>query len=427
MTPALADLLDPWLHPGLKGWPADAPPTRASAVGSLGWHLLDGTLPLPLATLDNAALARNLGWMQRLVDRAGVGLAPHGKTTMSPQLFRAQLDAGAWGLTVASVQQLALAAAAGARRVLIANQVLQAADLRQLTALRRAHPGLWVGAWLDSAAQLQALEATPPQDGPLDVLLELGLAGGRTGLRDDDAALALARQARASTAVRLAGLACYEGLWSTGDDTADRALVQGLTDRLQALAQRMEHDDLFEAETVIVTAGGSAVFDLVAPALKLTLRRPVQGVLRSGCYLTHDDGFYQRMGHAANRRLGCADADGLQAALRVWARVQSVPEPGLAILNAGKRDLGTDMGLPRAVAWAAAGGRSVVEAPAGWEVTGLNDQHAYLRLAAGAATPAVGDVVGLGISHPCTTFDKWRWMARVDVGLGVVGAVTTEF
>jgi D-serine dehydratase len=301
VTAGPADLLDPWLHPGLKGWPADAPPTRASAVGMLGWHLLDGTLPLPLATLDDAALARNLGWMQRLVDRAGVGLAPHGKTTMSPQLFRAQLDAGAWGLTVANAHQLDLAVAAGARRVLIANQVLQAADRRRIDTLRHAHPGLWVGAWLDSPEQLHALEAHP-SDTPLDVLLELGLPGGRTGLRDDAAALALARQARASTAVRLAGLACYEGLWSTGDDTADRALVQGLTHRLQALAQHLEDEALFETDTVVVTAGGSAVFDLVAPALKLALRRPVQGVLRSGCYLTHDDGFYQRMGHAA----GCS-------------------------------------------------------------------------------------------------------------------------
>jgi len=420
------DLLDPVLTPALKGYPADAPALRRSQIGQQGWHVLDGHLPLPLATLRRAPLQHNLGWMQRHVAAAGIALAPHGKTSMSPQLFHAQLDAGAWGISFATVQQLALGVAAGVPRALIANQVLQPADLRQLAGLLQHQPGLRAPFLLDSPAQLALIEAARL---PLarEVLLELGLPGGRTGCRSPEEALALARAAHASPAVRLAGIECYEGLWGRGESEADRAMADGLMQRVHALAQACDGEDLFDTPEVIISAGGSALFDLVSRALRPALRRPVQGLLRSGCYLTHDDGFYRRMVHVANQRLGCSDAQGLRAALQVWALVQSRPEPGLAILNAGKRDLGIDMGLPLPLQVSPAGTRHTQAAPAGWTVSALNDQHAYLQLGDDAAGLQVGDRVLLGISHPCTTFDKWHWMPVVDEDWRVVDAISLHF
>jgi D-serine dehydratase len=281
-----------------------------------------------------------------------------------------------------------------------------------------------------------------------DVLLELGVEGGRTGCRDDAVALALARAVWASAAVRLVGLECYEGLWAQGNHESDRALVAQLMHRAHGLVRQCDAENLFEGNEVLLTAGGSAVFDLVAPALRasgsepLALSRPVRGLLRSGCYVTHDHGFYGRMGGLASQRMAqkgpphapFACGKGLQAALEVWTVVQSRPEPHLAILNAGKRDLSFDMGLPTPLAWCPAGATQAAQvqaAPSGWAVTALNDQHAYLSLGADApeAPPPlqVGDRVALGISHPCTTFDKWRWMPLVDDGLAVVGVITTGF
>lgn len=420
------DLLDPLLHTGLKGYPAEAPPLRRSQLAAQGWNVLAGDLPLPLAVLRRDPLQHNLGWMQRHVAEAGIALAPHGKTTLSPQLFQAQLAAGAWGLSFATVQQLALGVAAGVQRAVIANQVLQAGDLRALAALRTRHPGLQAPFLLDSAAQLAQIEAAALRQ-PFEVLLELGLPGGRTGCRSQDEALSLARAARASAAVHLVGIECYEGLWGRGDSDADRALADALMARVQALALACAAEDLFETDVVLVSAGGSAIFDLVSGALRPALGRPVQGLLRSGCYLTHDDGFYRRMVHVANQRLGCSDAEGLRAALQVWTLVQSRPEPGLAILNAGKRDLGIDMGLPVPLRHSAAGQRGTQAVPAGWTVSALNDQHAYLQLGEDATGLQVGDRVLLGISHPCTTFDKWRWLPVVDEDWTVVDAVTTHF
>ncbi|MDZ7814147.1 MAG: alanine racemase [Ideonella sp.] len=416
--------------PGLKGYPWTAPTLRRSQVADQHWNVLAGDLPLPLAVLHRQALHHNLGWMQQHVADAGIALAPHGKTTLSPELFAAQMAAGAWGITFASVHQLALGLQHGVPRALIANQVLQAADLLHLQGLQAAHPSLRAPFLLDSLAQLRAIEAASSAHAlshPFEVLLEWGLAQGRTGCRTEAEALALARAAKASSAVRLVGLSTYEGLWGSGDSAADQALVHGLTDAVHRLAQRCDEERLFEHEEVIITAGGSALFDQVSGALKPSLSRPVLGLLRSGCYLTHDDGHYQRLVHVANRRMGCADGEGLRAALRVWTLVQSCPEPGLVILNAGKRDASIDMGLPTPVAWAPAGAREAQAAPAGWSLSAMNDQHAYLRLADGAPTLQVGDRVALGISHPCTTFDKWRWMPVVDEQFNVVDAISTLF
>ncbi len=446
MSPPIAsldDLLDPVLDARHKGWPQHVGPLRRSQVGAQGWRVLgpehggEGppSLPLPLAVIKRAPLAHNLAWMQAFCEGQGVRLAPHGKTSMSPQLFQRQLQAGAWGMTVATVAQLRVAVQAGAEHVIIANQVLQAVDVAAIVALRQAQPGLRVLFLLDSTAQLRLIEAARPAL-PLEVLLELGLPGARTGCRSFVQAMALAQAAKASPAVLLAGVEVYEGSLATGSSAADAEPAAALMTRVQALASACDAQDLFETaaagDSLIITAGGSAIFDLVAPGLKLQLSRPAQGLLRSGCYVTHDDGNYKRLVSAVNQRIGCTAEQGLRAAIEVWCMVQSVPEPGLALLTAGRRDVSYDIEMPIPVQWCPAGERTARATPAAWRIKALNDQHAYLvwdGVGSGnqQLTPKVGDRIGLGISHPCTTFDKWRWMPVVDEDYRVVDAITTQF
>ena len=422
----MTDVLDPLLDSTFKGYPQGAAPLPRSRVGEQGWNVLAGDLPLPLAVIRREALAHNIGWMQRFADDAQVNFAPHGKTTMSPQLFRRQLDAGAWGLTFATVAQMQAGLAAGARNILIANQVLDAADLGAIAALHDTHPDVRVMFLLDSLEQLALIEAVSV-DRPFEVLLEVGVAGGRTGVRAHDDAVALARRAHASEAVTLVGLECYEGLGNTGRSEDDRPAAADLMDRVERLGIQCNAEGLFGAEELIVSAGGSGIFDLVVPRLRLALSRPVAGLLRSGCYVTHDQGHYQRLVHAVNQRLGCSDAQGLRAALEVWTLVQSMPEPGLAILAVGKRDVSYDLGMPVPLATCARASRELKAVPEGWAIQKLNDQHAYLHLTSDSNGLRVGDRVCLGISHPCTTFDKWRWMPIVDDDYTVVDAIITCF
>jgi D-serine dehydratase len=420
---------DPLISPAFKGFPHHSAPLRCSAIGAQGWNVLRGDLPLPLAVIRRDLMQHNLTWMQDFAQSRGLGLAPHGKTSMSPQLFRHQLDAGAWGMTFATVTQAHVGILAGVTRCLIANQVFAEVDLRGVDDLKRCHAGLRVIFLVDSLAQLALIEAwhqLHPQAEAFEVLLEIGVLGGRTGCRDLAFALTLAHRLHQSPAVRLVGVECYEGLATTGQSAQDAPYARQLMDRVQAVARACDEQNLFDADEVLLTAGGSAIFDLVTPGLKLKLRRPVTGLLRSGCYITHDQGTYQRMMHAVAERTGCGN--GLQAAMEVWASVQSCPEPGLAILAVGKRDISYDWDMPRPLRVCPRGSLDLQAAAQDWRISKLNDQHAYLEgTGPQHATLQVSDLVCLGISHPCTTFDKWRWMPLVDERYNVVDALVTYF
>jgi len=425
----MTSLLDPLIDNTFKGFPHHSPPLPVSQIGAQRWNLLRGDLPLPLAVIKRDVLQHNLGWMQDFATARGLQLAPHGKTSMSPQLFRRQLDAGAWGMTFATVTQARVGVAAGCRTCLIANQVFADADLSGLDALKTAHPELRVLFLVDSVAQLERVEAwreQHPVAQAFEVLLEIGVPGGRTGCRSLAQALNLAEWLHDSAAVQFVGVECYEGLAASGDSARDVPYASALMALLQAVAQACDAQDLFDTDAVLLSAGGSAIFDLVVPGLKLSLSRPVTGLLRSGCYLTHDQGNYRRLMRSVAERTGCGS--GLEAALEVWAHVQSCPEPGLAILAVGKRDLSYDWALPTPLLHSPGGTLDLRQVPGDWAISQLNDQHAYLTGSGPAhAALQVGDRIGLGISHPCTTFDKWRWLALVDANYTVVDAVTTCF
>lgn len=412
-----------------KSYPLGAAPCRISELGSKGWNLLADDMPYPLAAIRRSALAHNIAWMQDFAQRKGVALAPHGKTTMSPELFRQQLDGGAWGLTFATIFQLAVGVEAGARRAIIANQVLGDADLDGLAGLLSSHIDLRVWFLVDSLAQLKVIEQWAQRRGfagKFDTLVEIGVPGQRTGVRTLDDAVALARAIAKSPAVRLGGIECYEGGVAKCESEHDAREVSALVHRVTEAVRACDAENLFSDDTILLTAGGSAVFDLVVPLLRTQgLSRPVQGVLRSGCYVTHDHGNYKRFLQLVERREGLDES--LRPALEVWSMVQSVPEPGLALLTCGRRDISYDIEMPIPQKHSARGSRELADVPADWKISALNDQHAYLRFDPQGRVPQVGDRVVLGISHPCTTFDKWRWIALIDDDGAVSGAISTRF
>ena len=419
------------LNAACKGFPLAAEPCAVSQLGARNWNLLDDALAYPVAVLRRPALMHNLAWMQDFVKRKGVALAPHGKTTLSPELFRMQLQAGAWGLTFANVHQLRVGLAAGVQRAIIANQLVTDTDLDGLDLLLRQNPEARVWFLVDSLAQLAVLADWGQRRGntrPWDVLLELGIAGYRTGCRTHEQALALAQAMAASSVVRLGGLECYEGGLGRCDSAHDIEAVSALVRSVQALVQQIDAQNLWGGDAVLLSAGGSAVFDLVIPMLKTQVKsRPVQGVLRSGCYVTHDHWNYARYLKLVEAREGLSES--LQPALEIWTQVQSVPEPGLAILTAGRRDLSFDQCMPMPVRWAPKAQRAgaIQATPESWKVKALSDQHAHMVFDAEGVWPQVGDRVALGISHPCTTFDKWRWMAIIEDDGRISGAISTHF
>lgn len=258
----------------------------------------------------------------------------------------------------------------------------------------------------------------------LQVLIELGAPGGRCGCRDQRAVEALAEAIAGEPALVLAGLGGYEGVVQ-GDDpvVAVRAYARRLVEAALALGEAGR----FGVEAPIVTASGSAWYDLIAEAFRdAGLAGRFVPVLRPGCYVVHDHGLYREAQRGVlDRRPDLTQ--GLEPALEVFAQVQSLPEPGLAIVALGKRDIGHDQ-LPVALRRYREGGDHAQPLSVdGWEVTKLMDQHAFLRLPAGVDDVAVGDIIAFGASHPCLTFDKWRRLLLVDETLTVRETLETCF
>ncbi|MFE1318701.1 amino acid deaminase [Kitasatospora phosalacinea] len=402
-TAAVAALADETLDFRFKAVPADAW-GRTVRDWLATRPTLDG-LGTPLLTLDAAALRHNLHTMAAWCRAAGVRLAPHGKTTMAPALWQAQLAAGAHAVTLANLPQLRVARAFGVQRLLLANTLLDPAGLAWIAAELDRDPGFAFASWVDSTDSVHRMDAALRAAGarrPVEVMVELGGPGGRTGARGVPAALDVAAAVLAAPTLRLAGVGGYEG--ALAHDASDPALaaVRGYLADLADLHRRLATD--YPTPTPVVTAGGSAYFDTVAQELT-PLTRQVPGttvIVRAGAYLAHDDGFYRGISPLSRR----PDTTPLRSAMHGWARVVSHPEPQLALLDAGKRDLPFDEGLPEPQL---VRGHGPLE---GATVTALNDQHTFLRNA-GPAAP-VGAVLRLGLSHPCTAFDKWSLIPVLD-------------
>jgi len=421
-----------WRH---KGVPFAADGMAVREIGRQGFNVLNDDVPFPCATLKLSAVQHNSQWMQRFVEQFGARIAPHGKTTMAPQLFQRQLDDGAWGLTAATLAQVRVYRRFGVRRIVLANQIVSPRDAAWIQAEMDGDPAFEFYCLVDSESSLRVLVdsvRSRVDARPFRVLVEVGVVGGRTGTRTVPQALALCRQVRANPdAVELAGIEAFEGILTPRDPEANSASVRTLMRTIGAVANAALAEHLFAVPEPLLSAGGSALFDTVARELSaVAAGGPFKVLLRSGCYLTHDSHHYETY-MIAMRERGFESAElqsGLKPALEVCARIQSIPEPGRAIAGFGKRDASFDIDLPMPL-WAHTPGDPAGVRPIdanAVKVVGLNDHHAYLDLLEGHGLQ-FGDIVGFGISHPCTTFDKWPVVLVVDDQYRVVDAVLTHF
>ncbi|WP_457029350.1 alanine racemase [Kitasatospora sp. P5_F3] len=393
----LAELADERLDWRFKAVPAGAWGLTVTEYLA-GAPTLDD-LGTPLVTLDAGALDHNLATMAAYCAKGAVGLAPHGKTTMAPVLWQRQLDAGADAITLANLPQIRVGRAFGLRRIHLANALLDPAGLRWLSAELVADPEFRFSCWVDSVRSVELMaEALRGAPAPIDVCVELGAPGGRTGCRTVDEAVEVGRAAAAAGELRLVGVSGYEGALAHDASAGSLGTVAGYLRELGRLYRRL--DPLFDptAEQIWVTAGGSAYFDTVLEELGAVVEGRGRLVLRSGAYLAHDDGFYRGISPLAR-----GGGEGFRSALHGWLRVVSRPEPGLALLDGGKRDLSFDEGMPEPQLVRGRG-------PSGGRITALNDQHAFLR----ESDVQVGEVVRVGLSHPCTVFDKWSLLPVLD-------------
>jgi D-serine dehydratase len=431
LAPICDPLGDEPLDWTFKGLAARWEGLTSTEIGALESDLFGGQVMLPAAVLKRSVVDANRAWMRQFLDLTGAWLAPHGKTTLAPELFRLQAQDGAWAITAATAHHVRLYRRFGVSRIFLANQLVGEAEIDWILAEQARDPNFEFFCLVDSVAGVEHLAERLERHGdaaPLKVFLEVGRPGGRCGVRNVNEGLEVARaiNARASQ-MTLVGIETFEGISQLGPDAT--ASAEGMLSETVEIAKACLREHLFSGEILLLSGGGTGFFDLAARLLgSANLTAPVQVILRSGCYISHDDGAYGRLFEQLRQRMPQIDTfgPGLSGALEVWARVQSLPEPGQVICAFGRRDAGTDAGMPTPLFWVPKGQNRAQPAPGGLQVVSMFDQHAVLTSDM-THELRVGDILGFGISHPCTTFDKWRALLLVDDDYVIRDVIRTYF
>ena len=405
---------------GLGAFPASC---TTAGVADLGWNLLAEDVSLPAAVLYEARVRHNLQWMQRFMEAYRVKLAPHGKTTMSPALFQRQIDGGAWGITLANAPQVQAAHNHGIRRVLMANQLVGRANMAIIARILRQDPDFTYFCIIDSPANAAHLGAYFGEQGlTLPVLIELGPAGGRTGVRDDAQFQAVADEIARWPALALAGIEVYEGVLQ--EEQAIRAFLRRATGALRGPgrsgppAQERPGTDL-RRRLGLVRRGGRGILESghrraagrgAAPRLLPVARRgrlPLGGRAHQRAQPRGPQDGSGPAARAAGLGLRCNRCPSRAAPSSRWA---SATPPRRRPAHA-RPALPSRPGRPGA-------------APAHWKLTAMMDQHAFMQIGEGDDIQ-VGDMIAFDISHPCLTFDKWRQVLLVDEQYRVIDVAET--
>ncbi|NIY83047.1 alanine racemase [Vibrio hepatarius] len=372
------------------------------------FSLKDEEVSLPCAVVRRSAIESNIDWMQTFAKQHNVELCPHGKTTMTPELFAKQLEAGAWGLTVATPAQAEIAVMAGAQRIIIANQVVGIVNMQMVINLIQQH-GVNIFICVDSVANVKAWQAQAKEFGvTVPLFIELGVKGGRCGCRTEEQVKQLAQLIMASDALELHGIEVYEGVIS--GEHAEQNIRQFLCFAVSIL---LELKQIYALAQPIISGAGSAWYDVVAE--EFSQLQNITAVIRPGCYAVHDTGIYQMAQDKVQKRaringgIACDLAGDLVSSLEIWAYVISVPEPSKAVVGLGKRDVAFDAGLPKIERVIRDGKEIAIK---GLVASNVMDQHLFVDMP--QEVLQVGDILVMSTSHPCLTFDKWRFVGVIN-------------
>jgi D-serine dehydratase len=393
-----------------------------------GWNLLAEEVSFPIAVIKEKQLLNNAKWMQNFSDQSAVKLAPHGKTSMAPALFKVQLAQGCWGISLATVPQVINAFGHGVNRIILANQLVGAYHMKLIADLLSTSD-LEFYCFVDSIENIHALgKYFTAKHVSLNILIEIGVLDGRCGWRDPHNVKALVEAIDQYPNLNLCGISFYEGVIHGND--AEVKIVNFIKSICTMLA-KLCHENRFAYKDIIVTGAGSAWYDIVAKELssnKSTQEISTIPIIRPGCYLIHDKGIYQTAQNQviARSQLACDISGELISSLELWAYVHSIPELGFAIIGLGKRDVAFDAGLPMPELLFRPGTEKPVKISEECRVIRIMDQHCMMKFCENTSLKP-GDLVCFSTSHPCLTMDKWRYVGLIDENFIVKKTIETFF
>jgi D-serine dehydratase len=393
-----------------KGFPIDSYGKTLEQFLATNPNLFTANFQFPIMVLKESAVKNNIAQMMSFCNSVDAQLAPHVKTTMSPQLAQMQVAAGATALTVANFWQGRIFLKHGFKNLIIANEVLDPTAIAEIAKINKQKQAEIIF-YVDSILALEIIQKHTPLEGEQNLFIEIGTENGRGGVRELSLVEQLAQRIKADKRLNLIGVTGFEG--AVPDAARGRRGEKKISKFCQKIVAAAELAYPYKSDQpFVISAGGSAYFDIVARELN-KFEKPRRLLLRSGGYITHDHKYYEEIYPFA-----LSDRS-FKPAIEVWAQVISKPEKDFGVLNLGKRDIGNDLHNPipiKSYDGQVKSFSAVIEK--------LNDQHGYLR---GKQEFSLAQLIGLGISHPCTTFDKWGLIPLVNDDYDLIDCLQTFF
>jgi len=393
-----------------KGFPIDSYGKTLEQFLATKPNLFTANFQFPIMVLKEAAIKNNIAQMMSFCNSVDAQLAPHVKTTMSPQLAQMQVAAGATALTIANFWQGRIFLKHGFKNLIIANEVLDPTAIAEIAKINKQKQAEIIF-YVDSILALEIIQKHTPLEGEQNLFIEVGTENGRGGVRELSLVEQLAQRIKADKRLNLIGVTGFEG--AVPDAARGRRGEKKISKFCQKIVAAAELAYPYKSDQqFVISAGGSAYFDIVARELN-KFEKPRRLLLRSGGYITHDHKYYEEIYPFASTDRS------FQPAIELWAQVISKPEKGFGVLNLGKRDIGNDLHNPipiKSYDGQVKSFSAVIEK--------LNDQHGCLR---GKQEFSLAQLIGLGISHPCTTFDKWGLIPLVNDDYDLIDCLQTFF
>ena len=393
-----------------KGFPIDSYGKTLEQFLATKPNLFTANFQFPIMVLKESAVKNNIAQMMSFCNSVNAQLAPHVKTTMSPQLAQMQVAAGATALTVANFWQGSIFLKYGFKNLIIANEVLDPTAIAEIAKINKQKQAEIIF-YVDSILALEIIQKFTPLEGEQNLFIEIGAENGRGGVRELSLVEQLAQRIKTDQRLNLIGVTGFEG--AVPDAARGRRGERKVSKFCQKIVAAAELAYPYKSDQpFVISAGGSAYFDIVARELN-KFEKPRRLLLRSGGYITHDHKYYEEIYPFASTDRS------FQPAIEVWGQVISKPERDFGVLNLGKRDIGNDLHNPipiKSYDGQVKSFSAVIEK--------LNDQHGYLR---GKQEFSLAQLIGLGISHPCTTFDKWGLIPLVNDDYDLIDCMQTFF
>ncbi len=401
-------------------------------------NIIKENIQFPILSIDKLQLIKNIRIMKNFAVKNNLSLAPHCKTFMSPQLINNHLKK-TWGLTISNNQQLSTIINLNVKNIIYGNLIVNEANLIQYLDIVKKYRKLTnIYYCIDSLFGLNLLIKVVTKKKykfKIRILIELGTKNGRCGIRNFKSFKKIVISLNnIPKNILVSGLFFYEGAIKNSSLSKVSKKIMDLLQFTFRCHEELVYQNLYKEKIKLISGGGSEYFDLVTKYFnKFNTKNDTKLILRPGSFIAYGHGYYEKkINNLKKRNIIKSVSDKnkffFKPSLLLWSHVLSINDNGIAIVNFGKRDVSFDLGNPIPINVYRNNKiyRNNETKPNNLNVFKLNDQHAFLKYN-NKIRLNIGDLISFGISHPCITLDKWKYVFLINSKFDVIDVYQTFF